>query len=42
MNYILGTISVMYILVFVIVKAMTWGPNLHFNAPDKMKSAQRE
>ncbi|XP_066915221.1 neutral amino acid transporter 9-like [Clytia hemisphaerica] len=29
----LGTVSVLYILVFVIVRAVQWGPHLHFNVP---------
>ncbi|XP_057300246.1 neutral amino acid transporter 9-like [Hydractinia symbiolongicarpus] len=29
----LGTFSVLYLLVFVVVKASQWGPHLHFNVP---------
>ncbi|XP_047123429.1 neutral amino acid transporter 9 [Hydra vulgaris] len=35
-----GTISVMYILVFVITKAITWGPNLHFNPSNDIEASQ--
>ena len=28
-----GTLSVLYIVIFVIVHAVRWGPHLHFNVP---------
>ena len=31
--FILGTVSDLYIVIFVIVHAVKWGPHLHFNVP---------
>jgi len=33
----LGTLSVLYIVCFVIVKSIKWGPHLHFTQPDDPK-----
>lgn len=31
--FIIGTLSVFYIVIFVIVHAVKWGPHLRFNVP---------